>query len=151
MMALIAIPVVWAVALIFFVVLVVRGRRLAVIGIVFLVAPPTWLAWIAFRPDLLLNPADRFFMTAFDDRTIQDPKSMVPAVFSKSTSKAEVVRTLQAFGYAEDDDRDGDADGIWYTKGGPTAFVCSTSFSVEAKFDEAGLRDALAHRWSVCL
>ena len=103
------------------------------------------------RPDLYLNPVDRFFMTEFDSRTIQDPKSLTPSVFAEGISKAELVRALQQFGYIEDRGHEVGPDEVWFQKNGPIAIVCGQTFEVTAKFGADGLTQALANRWASCL
>ena len=114
-------------------------------------ASPLPLIWVVFRPDLYLNPVDRFFMTRFDDRTIQPSKSLTPEIFAQGIPQAELVRALRQFGYSEDPDRGEQPGQIWYRKEGPTSFVCGTEFFVQASFGTAGLQELLAYRAATCL
>lgn len=147
----VAIPIAWLAAVIALLVLFVRGRRLAIIGVIVLVAPVAWFAWLIFRPDFYLNPVDRFFMTAFDNRTLQDPKSLVPDVFAAGTSKPEIARALQQAGYTENTARDTGTNELWFQKQGPFAIVCGDVFRVGATFGATGLEQAMAYREASCL
>jgi hypothetical protein len=148
---LIAIPLAWLAAIIALLALFFRGRRLAILGVVPLVAPVAWLAWLIFRPDLYLDPVDRFFMTRFDDHTLQDPQSLVPDVFAPGTAKAAIARALQQFGYTEDTARDAGTNELWFEKDGPFAIVCGNTFRVGASFGASGLEQATAYREASCL
>jgi hypothetical protein len=147
----IAIPVVWLIAIIVLLALFFRGRRLAILGVILLVAPVAWIAWLIFRPDMYLNPVDRFFMTRCDDRTLQDPQSLIPDVFMIGASRPEVARALQQAGYAENTARDAGTNELWFDKEGPFAIVCGNTFRVGATFGAAGLEQALAYREATCL
>lgn len=122
--------------------------QLIVVAVVLFIG---WIVWMSFRPDLYLNPADRFFMTQFDDRTQQDPKPLIPDVFSLGMTRQLFVQVIEGMGYSENDSLGEIPNELWYSKAGTFAIVCSTTFSVNAKFDDSGLQEAMAHRWSTCL
>jgi len=125
--------------------------RLALIGLALIALIAGFLAWHFFRPDAYLNPLDRFFMTQFDNRTVQDPKSLIPDVFSRGMPKQMFVQVIEGMGYRENRNIVDELNESWYSKPGTFAVVCSNTFNVNARFDGTGLSEALAYRWATCL
>jgi len=90
-------------------------------------------------------------MTQFDNRTVQDPKSLIPDVFSRGMPKQMFVQVIEGMGYRENRNIVDELNESWYSKPGTFAVVCSNTFNVNARFDGTGLSEALAYRWATCL
>ena len=78
-------------------------------------------------------------MTQFDNRTVQDPKSLIPDVFSRGMPEQMFVQVIEGMGYRENRNIVDELNESWYSKPGTFAVVCSNTFNVNARFDGTGL------------
>jgi hypothetical protein len=123
---------------------ILRGGRvlLAVFSAVVVLAL-LWLGWHTFRPDLFLDPIDRFIHVRYLTRSSDswsEPAvahvSMVPELFAVGEDGAEARRRIVAAGYHAN----GEAGGkLYFQKLGPvSAIICQSIYFVTLELDGQG-------------
>jgi hypothetical protein len=128
------------------------AKAVVVIVTVLVVLVVLLLGWSTFRPDLFLNPIDRFIHLRSLEHGMGPllGTTMVPEVFSIGEDGADAERRLVDAGYHWNGEEDGK---VFYRKYGRNPrFLCQAVYFVTLEVDASGkLTDVEAQANSYCV
>lgn len=137
-----------------------RALRSFLVGLCLtLLAVMGFVGWVDYRPDLLINPIDRFIHTRYLSSRFADIRaylpqpvrvSMIPDIFSVGEARTDVAARMRDAGYYMSSDQ---PTVFVFGKEGPGNILrlCSIGFIVIIKVDsQDGLVAAEAQSSGVC-